>query len=165
MACDRIEGLLTAYVDGDLSAEEKTLVDDHVRVCADCASLLSFLRAATESLAVFPEVEPSQSLREMLYTIPRRKKKFQLALDFLLKPSLQPIFAAATVFLIIFSFYMFNPDKNLIDKAVSRQFHRSYSRFEKLYARAGSFTDNLGAYADNVLVSLKKINPLDRNEE
>ena len=165
MACERIEGLLTAYLDGDLSAGEKALVDEHVRICADCASLLSYMRATAESLSAFPEIEPSLSLREKLYAIPARKKKFRLALDFMLKPSLQPIFAAATVFLIIFSFYMFNPDKNLIDKALSRQFHRSYSRFEKLYAGAGSFTDSLGSYVDNVIVSLKKINPLGRNEE
>jgi len=164
MTCDKIEGLLTAYLDGELGPEEKSAVEQHLEICPDCASLLSFLKSAAESLVRFPEVEPRASLREKLYAIPARKK-FRFNPDFLLKPSLQPVYAAATVFLIIFSFYMFNPDKKLINQAVSRQFHRGYSQFEKLYAKAGSITDSLGAYADSVLVSLKKINPLSKKEE
>ena len=164
MTCDKIEGLLTAYADGELSLEEKASIEQHLEVCSDCASLLSFLRSADRTLAVFPEIEPRANLRQKLYAIPAQKK-FRLGLDFLLKPSLQPVFAAATVFLIMFSFYMFSPDKNQINKAISRQFHRGYSQFEKLSAKAGSITDSLGAYADNVLVSLKKINPLSKNGE
>jgi hypothetical protein len=120
---------------------------------------------ATDSLAAFPEVEPSPDLTAKLYAIPDRKKKPRFSLDFLVKPSLQPVFAAATVLLIIFSFYMFGPYKKDIDKSVNRQIHRGYSQLEKLYAKAGSVTDSLGATADTILVSLKNINPLGKDEE
>ncbi len=165
MACEKIQDLLSPYLDGELTSEAKAEVDAHLSSCRECAELLSLLRIATDSLASFPEVEPSRDLKAKLYAIPDRKKKPRFSLDFLVKPSLQPVFTAATVLLIIFSFYMFGPYKKDIDKSVNRQIHRGYSRLEKLYAKAGSVTDSLGATADNILVSLKKINPLGKNEE
>ena len=165
MACEKIQDLLSPYLDGELTSEAKAEVDAHLSSCRECAELLSLLRMATDSLASFPEVEPSPDLTAKLYAIPVGRKKFRINLDFLVKPSLQPVFSAATVLLIIFSFYMFGPYKKDIDKSVNRQIHRGYSRLEKLYAKAGSVTDSLGAYADNILVSLKKINPLGKNEE
>lgn len=165
MACDKIQDLLSPYLDGELMPEEKAAVDAHLVSCPECAELLSLLRAATESLGAFPEVEPGPDLKAKLYAIPDRKKKFRIGLDFLVKPALQPVLAAATILLIIFSFYMFGPYKKDIDKTVNRQIHRGYSQVEKLYAKAGSVTDNLGAYANDIFVSLKKINPLGKNEE
>lgn len=164
MMCDKFEELLTSYADGELGPEQRDLVDRHVRACPGCAALLSALRSADESLASFPEIEPSTRLREKLYAIPGRKK-FRFSLDILLRPALQPVFAAATVFLVVFSFYMLSPEKNRINKAIGRQFHRGYNQAEKLYAKAESFTDSLGAYADSVFDSLKKINPLSKSEE
>ena len=165
MVCDKIQNLLSPYVDGELTPEAKADVEAHLLSCRECAELLSLLKLATASLADFPEVEPSSDLNAKLYAIPARQKKFRFSLDFLVKPALQPVFATVTVLLIIFSFYMFGPYKKDIDKSVDRQIHRGYSQLEKLYAKAGSVTDSLGAAADNILVSLKKINPLGKNEE
>lgn len=165
MACEKIQDLLSPYLDGELTPEEKAAVEAHLSSCRECAELLSLLRVATESLAAFPEVEPGPDLKAKLYAIPDRKKKFRFGLDFLVKPALQPVLAAATIFLIIFSFYMFGPYKKDIDKTVNREIHRGYSQVEKLYAKAGSVTDSLGAYANDIFVSLKKINPLGKNEE
>ena len=165
MACEKIQGLLSPYLDGELTPEEKASVEAHLSSCRECAELFSLLSVATESLAAFPEVEPGPGLKAKLYAIPDRKKKFRFSLDFLVKPALQPVLAAATIFLIIFSFYMFGPYKKDIDKTVNRQIHRGYSQVEKLYAKAGSVTDSLGAYANEIFVSLKKINPLGKNEE
>jgi len=165
MVCDKIQNLLSPYVDGELTPEAKAEVDAHLSSCRECAELLSLLKIATASLAAFPEVEPSPDLKARLYAIPDRKKKFRFSLDFLVKPALQPVFAAATVLLIIFSFYMFGPYKNDIDKSVNRQIHRGYSQIERLFSKAGSVTDSLGAYANDVLVSLKKINPLGKDED
>jgi hypothetical protein len=165
MACEKIQDLMSPYLDGELTPEEKAAVEAHLSSCRECAELLSLLMVATESLAAFPEVEPAPDLKAKLYAIPDRKKKFRIGLDFLVKPALQPVLAAATILLIIFSFYMFGPYKKDIDKTVNRQIHRGYSQVEKLYAKAGSVTDNLGAYANDIFVSLKKINPLGKNEE
>jgi hypothetical protein len=165
MACEKIQDLLSPYLDGELTPEEKASVEAHLSSCRECAELLSLLRVATESLAAFPEVEPGPDLKAKLYAIPDRKKNFRFGLDFLVKPALQPVLAAATIFLIIFSFYMFGPYKKDINKTVNREIHRGYSQVEKLYAKAGSVTDSLGAYANDIFVSLKKINPLGKNEE
>jgi Putative zinc-finger len=165
MACEKIQDLLSPYVDGELTPEARAEVDAHVSSCRECAELLSLLKIATDSLAAFPEIEPPPDLMAKLYAIPARKKRFRISLDFLVKPSLQPVFAAATVLLTLFSFYMFGPYKKDIDKTVNREIHRGYSQIERLYSKAGSVTDSLSAFANDVFVSLKKINPLGKNEE
>jgi len=72
-----------------------------------------------------------------------------------LKPSLQPVFATAAIFLTVLSFYLFSPNKKYIDRTVDQKIHLGYSQVEKLYAKAGSWTDRLADYKDNVLGSLK----------
>jgi len=162
---DGIEELLPAYADGDLSDEDKSRVEEHLALCRDCTGLVALLRTASDSLAGFPEVEPSAALREKLSAIPAREKRFRLSLDLLIRPSLQPVFTVATVFLALFSFYMFGPDRERINKAVSRQLHLGYKKVEQLYAKAGSATDSLGAYTDSVFVSLKRISPFGQSDE
>jgi hypothetical protein len=155
MDCERIEELLSSHLEGELSAAEISLVEAHLRTCRDCAVLFSALQDARAALTDFPEVELSESLMSKLYAIPEKKKKFSFSLDFLLKPSLQPIFAAASIFLTIMSFYLFSPDKKYIDRTIDQKIHQSYSQVEKLYAKAGSLTDRLGDYKNTVLGSLK----------
>jgi len=155
MDCERIEELLSSHLEGELSAAEKSLAEAHLRTCRDCAVLFSALRDARAALSDFPEVEVSQSLMSRLYAIPEKKKKYSFSLDFLLKPSLQPIFTAATVLLTITSFYLFSPDKKSIDRMIDLKIHQGYSQVEKLYAKAGSLTDRLGDYKNTVLGSLK----------
>ena len=165
MKCENIEELLSPYLEYELNPEERRAVESHLRTCQSCAALLSFLKETKESLAGFPELELSDNLLDRICTIPERKRKFQINLDFLLQPSLQPILAVATILIVMISFYFFNPNREDIDSSVNRQVHLGYSKIEKLYAKAESFTDNLGAYKDNVLVSLKKINPFRGNED
>jgi len=155
MNCEKIEELLSSYLEGELSTAEKTLVDDHLRTCQGCAILYSAIKETREALSGFPELEVSASLMSKLYAIPEKKKKFRFSLDFLLKPSLQPIFAAATIFLTLLSFYLFNPNKKYIDRSIDQKIHLGYSQVEKLYAKAESWTDRLGDYKDSVLGSLK----------
>lgn len=164
MTCDKIEDLLAAYADAELGPDERAAVERHLDACPDCAALLASLRTADASLSRFPEVEPPADLRETLYAIPARRR-FRFGLDVLLRPSLQPAFAAAAVVLTLFTFYVFSPAKAQINKAINRQLHLGYSQVEKLYAKAGSLTDSLGGVADNVLVSLKKVNPLGKTDE
>ena len=163
MNCAKIEETLSLYLENEVGPEEKEMVETHLKSCPGCTSLFSFLKETQASLAGLPEVEVSQNLLAKLYSIPEKKKKFRFSLDFLLKPSLQPVFTAATVFLIIFSFYFFHPDRKLIDRYISRQVHMGYSQVEKLYAKAGSVTDNLGKYKDNILTSFKNSKLLNRN--
>jgi len=157
MECKKLEEFLSLYIDGESTPEERELVESHLRSCAPCSALLSLLRETKLALSTIPELEVSDQLLSRLSTIPASKKKFNFGLDFLLKPSFQPIMTVATVFLIIGSLYLFNPNKRLIDKAIDRQIHLGYSKVERLYAKAGSVTDSLGSYADNFLGSIKNL--------
>ncbi len=165
MKCESIEELLSPYLEGSLTSEAKKVVETHLETCSECSSLLSFLKETMDSLSEFPEAEVSESLLNRLYSIPSPKRKFRINLDFLVQPSLQPVFAAASIVLILVSFYFFHPQKNQFDKTVSQQIHQGYSEIGKLYAKAESFTQSIGEYKDNILVSIKSINPLGREEE
>jgi hypothetical protein len=155
MNCERIEELLSAYIEGELSAAEKSLVETHLRACRDCTLLYSAITDTRAALSGFPELEISETLKSRLSAIPERKRRFRFSLDFLLKPSLQPVFAAATVFLTLLSFYLFNPDKKYIDRSIDQKIHQGYNQVEKLYAQTGSLTDRLGDYKDSILGSIK----------
>lgn len=157
MKCEKIEEFLSPYLDNELSPEEKKLVQEHLESCKECRLLFSSLKEARQALSAFPELEVSEHLAERLQSIPAKKKRFRLSFDFLLRPSLQPVLAAATIFLTLISFYAFNPNRKAIDKSIDRQFHLSLNKVEKLYAKAESFTINLGEYKDNILVSLKNM--------
>lgn len=165
MECERIEELLSPYIEDELTREQKNAVDDHLRICPDCAELLALMREAQGSLSSFPEIDVSVELTEKLYAVPRRKKKFRLVTDFLLRPSFQPVMAAATVLLTLVSFYAFHPERNAINRSIERQFHIGISKVEKLYAEAGSITHTLDQYKDNLLVSIKNLTPFKGNED
>jgi len=165
MNCQRIEELLSAYLEGDLSPEDKREVEAHLEACSSCSELLSALRETQEALAGFPELEPSPALMVKLYAIPERKSFFKQTFAFLLRPDLQPVFAAFSTLFIALSFVFFLPQGRGIQKALNRQLHLGYSQVEKLYAKAGSFTDELGSIKDSVVDSLKNLNPLKGQEE
>jgi hypothetical protein len=127
--------------------------------------LLALLEKTEKALAGIPELEVSPGLRARLAAIPEGKKKFSFSFDFLLKPSLQPVFAAGAVFMTLISFYLFNPDKKNIDRAIDQKIHSGYSQVEKLYAKAGSFTDRVGDTAQSVFVSVKNWKIFGGNED
>jgi hypothetical protein len=165
MSCERIEELLSSYLDGELSPTEKARVEAHLETCASCGALLAALREADKALAGIPELELSPALMSSLYAIPEKKRKFSFTFDFLLKPSLQPVFAAAAIFMTLFSFYLFNPNRKYIDRSISQKIHSGYNQVEKLYAKAGSVTDRLDSYKDSLLGSIKNWKIFGGNEE
>ena len=165
MICERIEELFSAFLEGELGQAEKALVQSHLASCPDCTTLLAVLNRTQRALADFPEFEVSPGLQARLAAIPERKKKFSVSFDFVLKPALQPVFAAATIFMTLLSFYLFNPHKKNIDRAIDQKIHSGYGQVEKLYAKAGSFTDRLGDTAENVFVSVKSWKIFDGKED
>ncbi len=165
MRCEHIEELLSPYLEDELNQEEKRAVKEHLETCKNCSLLFSYIRETKESLTDFPEVEVSKNLLDWLYSIPGKKKRFKLSFDFLFHPSLQPVLAAVTILLMVVSFYSLSPERNRINKSVSRQIHLGYSKVEKLYARAETFVDTLGEHKDNILVSIKNIKFLGGNED
>ncbi len=163
MRCEFIEELLSPYLEDELDQEEKRAVKEHLETCKNCSLLFSYIRDTRESLTGFPEMEVSKNLLDRLYSIPDKKKKFRLSFDFLFHPSLQPLLAAATILVMVVSFYSLSPDRNRINKSISRQVHLGYSKVGKLYARAETFVDTLGEHKDNIFVSIKNIKLFDGN--
>ena len=165
MNCERFEELLSAYLEGELSAGERAGMDAHLAACASCSELLAVSREMREVLAGFPEAEPGPELMARLYAIPEKKSFFKPVFRFLLRPDLQPVFAALSVLVIAVSFVFTAPQGRGIQKAINRQLHLGYSQVEKLYAKAGSLTDELGSLETTVADSIKTLNPLKGQED
>ncbi len=72
MGCDECRDNLTAYLEGELSAEDQRRLRDHLSECPECARELEQLRTLVAVLHGMPEVEPPSSLRAELRAIPRR---------------------------------------------------------------------------------------------
>ncbi|MBP2681256.1 MAG: putative zinc-finger [Candidatus Krumholzibacteriota bacterium] len=77
MSCEKFEDRLPLYVEGDLSAEERSRVDDHLGSCARCRESLAFYRELETSLSSLRELRPSPArtaaaVSERLGLRPRR---------------------------------------------------------------------------------------------
>lgn len=164
MICSQIEELLPSYLDNELSPEEAQSVSSHLDICRECSALLASLRETDQSLTDFPEVTPSLSLLQKLYAIPAQKKPAFSFFEFFSQPFLQPLLAAASVLMMLFSLYYFNPNRNAINKAVELNIHRGYSTIERFYAKAESVATSLGRYKENIVDSVKNIPFFGKNE-
>lgn len=59
MSCDEFKPLLTGRVDGELAAEDRARLEEHLETCADCARELEELRRLKEDLAMLKFKEPA----------------------------------------------------------------------------------------------------------
>jgi len=165
MTCERIEGLLSPYLEGELGLDGMRFVDLHLEACPDCRRLLAALKETRAALGGLPELEISESLRARLRTIPAETKKRRSSLDFLLRPSLQPVFGAAAFLMTLVSFYLFGPNKAAIDRSIDRTVHQGYSRVERLFVKTGFVKDRLEAHKDKLLVSIRDLELFDRSQD
>ena len=58
MQCSDVREKLSAYLEGIVSAEEKPLIDEHLKVCERCSESLADLKKALELVRNLEEVEP-----------------------------------------------------------------------------------------------------------
>jgi len=158
MDCKHIEDQFSLYLEDELSPEQRESVNLHLDSCPECRELLALIRETNEALTIFPEIEVSAQLKSRLYEIPNQKKRFSFNLDFLLRPALQPVFAGATIFLMLISFYVFHPDRITINKTINREIHKGYSKIGQMYIQAESFAVSLFDQTDTLLNSLKNSN-------
>ena len=174
MTCERIEGLLSAYLEGELAAAERAEVEAHLGACPACAGLLGLLNETLAATAGFPEAEPSAGLMARLYAIPEaaaagRKRAARPVLgpvfDWLTRPALQPVYAALTVVFIALSFVLFHPEGRSVRKQISVQFHRGVGTVEKLYADAGGLKGEVRAVSADVLKSFNTLGLLGGDEK
>lgn len=67
MNCDGVRGLLSAYLDGELSAGELLRVEQHLRRCHACADEVDSLRQTISLVASLDEVEVPASFQVQLH--------------------------------------------------------------------------------------------------
>jgi hypothetical protein len=161
MTCERIEELLSAYLESDLAADERAGVEAHLAACPDCAGLAALMREEMAAAAAFPEVEPSAELLARLYAVPgakgEKKRFLRPVFDWLSRPALQPAYAAATGFLIVLCFVLFHPEGRGIRKAIDVQLHRGIGTVEKLYADAGGIEGEIKAVSAGLVKSFNSL--------
>jgi len=164
MTCERPQELFSAYLEGTLDPAVRRDLEDHLGGCPECEALLAGLRKIDAAVAGWPEFEPSPALLTRLKAIPTARKKWGFVPDILLRPSLQPVFAGAALLLVFVSFIFLAPQGRSFQKAVNRQVHLGWNAAERIYAKAGSVTERLGGYKDNVVSSLRTLNILKKSE-
>ncbi len=169
MTCERIEELLSAYLEGELAPGLRAEVEAHLGSCPECAELAAIMKKALEAAAGFPEFEPSAALLGRLYGIPeaKREKKrlFGQAFDWLARPALQPVYAALTALLMVVSFVAFHPEGRGIRKQINLRLHQGIGSVEKLYADAGSVKGDIKAFSANVVKSFNTLGLLKGDEK
>jgi anti-sigma factor RsiW len=165
MSGSHAEEMLSAYLEGELDGARKAEVETHLAHCPECASLLEAMRDTRDALGALPELEPSPDLLRRLYAIPDRKRRFRPIRDFLLRPSLQPVFAGTTGLLVFLSFLAFSPGGRSLQKSLNRQVHAGYGRIERLYVKAGSIPEEIGARKESILGSLRSVDILRKDRE
>jgi hypothetical protein len=115
MKCDEISALLVELKEGTISAENKTLAEQHVATCAKCEADLILIGRAFEALRVSAGEEvPSHYFTNLLPRVRRRlderdAKKFGFALPEWVQRMIAPAVAVGVVISMIALFALLNP--------------------------------------------------------
>lgn len=62
MSCQRVQSLLSAYMDGETDAADTRMLESHLAACASCSHELALLQVTARMLATASEVEPPKAL-------------------------------------------------------------------------------------------------------
>lgn len=161
MKCARINKLLCPYLENELSREKKMEVEAHLKTCGRCSNELDNLKKVSLLLFSMPELEITPALQTRLYSLsaqlaikPRRRIRL---LEFFLKPSAQPVFAAACIVLIFVSFFFFHPDGRHLSRFLKEKASLSLGQFEKAVARVEGLPGYLPLVRKSIVDSLKNI--------
>lgn len=73
MNCTDINTRLDDYLDGDVSALEKPLIEEHMANCNDCQNSLAEARVLRRALNNLPIVEPSKGFEQRVFQEVRRQ--------------------------------------------------------------------------------------------
>jgi len=110
MQCNDIQEKLSAYMDGDISSEERMLIDEHLKSCQQCNETLAELTKTTEYVRNLGDIEPPAWLTQKIMTKIRseagREKSIWQKLFYPLHIKL-PVEAAVAVLLAVTTIYIF----------------------------------------------------------
>jgi hypothetical protein len=110
MQCNNIQEKLSAYIDGDISSEERMLIDEHLKSCKQCNETLAEMKKTTEYVRDLGDIEPPAWLTQKIITKIRseagREKSIWQKLFYPLHIKL-PVEAAVAVLLAVTTIYIF----------------------------------------------------------
>jgi hypothetical protein len=101
---------LSEYIDGSISAEEKTAVDEHLKTCQQCSDALHELQKTIELVRAIEDTEPPGWMTQKIMANVRAeagKKKGIFERFFLPFSVKRPIQAVVIVFLAVTAFYLY----------------------------------------------------------
>lgn len=102
MKCEDVLGKMTAYVDGELPAEETNQIASHITSCPCCQNALKEMLAIAKAMPLLEEVEPPAGLRSQIMKQVRaeaEKKQSHTVWDSF-KSHWYPLRAAAAMFIL-----------------------------------------------------------------
>src|SRR5438105_5141687 len=70
MNCERVEELLSAYLDNALDLEEWREVSAHLQTCTKCSATLVEFSRNDALIALLPRVSPDPTLRNRIFSSP-----------------------------------------------------------------------------------------------
>ncbi len=107
MKCTYFEEQLSQYLEQSLTPEDMAGLEDHLRVCGNCAALLETMKSVLIACNSFPKLELDLALidRILMRTTGRmRTRTLRELLDqYLFRPMLTPRFAVGSVIAILFA--------------------------------------------------------------
>jgi len=109
MECGDVRERISAYIEGIISFEEKSVIDEHLKSCRKCSESLADIRKTLEHVKNLEDVEPPQWLTQKIMTEVRAKEKTRKGiLERLFYPLhvKLPIEAAATLLIAVTAFYI-----------------------------------------------------------
>jgi hypothetical protein len=107
MNCEWVRDNISAYIDGELSAGQKEMIDIHLSECRECNVEFNRLSMAWDSLDLWEDGQPPIYLKEAILNAVKRKKSSRFLRIFL------PV---AAVLVITFSIFLFYGEINHYEK-------------------------------------------------
>lgn len=110
MTCDEISKYIPAYLEDDLTPEERKFVDEHINTCDACRQDLADFKNTFNILKDLPDVEPppffEQKIMSRIHEEATQKKGLLRKLFYPLRIKI-PIQAMATVCIAVFAFLIY----------------------------------------------------------
>ena len=66
MNCRRVNALLSAYLDGELTGFEMLQIRDHIARCSDCREEQESLQSIKSMLAALPQHDPDPTFKKTM---------------------------------------------------------------------------------------------------
>jgi hypothetical protein len=110
MECKNIQDLLSAYLEGSITPEEKRLVEKHLASCKQCSAALEDLTKTGELVHSLEEVEPPPWFTQKIMAQVReeaQKKSGMLERLFYPLRIKVPVQALATALIVVMAFYVY----------------------------------------------------------